>query len=212
MICEYAITEQEVWQWCFESYLRHNIKLKLPTARDYTNTYQWRFVKAITKKFKEWDFNPDTCKRFIDVAVDHAKELGVLRKGLAVLHQHNMMEICYKKLKAEDERNDFILLKLEDTKKFLRSLDAKNLLVYLLKRSHNKALMNITSLFLAKKLPLEFLALNKEAIKALSHIDRLYPEERNLLPSDASLYLCRKKIFNLFGNSELLSSIVNGEI
>jgi hypothetical protein len=184
----------------------------MPPAKDYTHTYQWRFVKAITKKFAEWNFNDDTCKRFIDIAVDHAKELGVLRKGLAVLHQHNMMEICYKKLKLDGERDQFLIQRLVDTCKFLRSLQVKNYKIFFLRRTHDKALSNITSLYLAKKLPIEFMAIYRDSIEALSTIELVDTDERRLLPSDASLYLCRKRILARHGDSEEVRMIVRGDI
>lgn len=203
------ITEQEVWQWCFESYLRHNIKLKLPIAKDYTKTYQWRFVKAITDKFNDWDFNNDTCKRFIDIAVTHAKELGVLHKGLSILHQHNMMDICYKKLKSENERSDFILEKIIDTKRFLESLKLSNYKLYMLKRNHNKALTNFTTLFMSRMIHTEFISLNRCSIDIVNCLDSIDPDERKLLPTDAALYLCRKKVIGLFPDSEVLSEIIS---
>lgn len=206
------ISEQDVWQWCFESYLRYNIKLKLPFAKDYTKTYQWRFVKAITDKFNDWGFNDDTCRRFIDIAVTHAKELGVLHKGLSILHQHNMMDICYKKLKTENERSDFILDRLVDTKKFLESLKMANYKIHMLRRNHNKALSNFTTLYMSKMLPIEFISLNKCSIDIIACLENIDPEERRLLPTDAALYLCRKKIVDLFPDSEILSETIRWEI
>lgn len=210
MICESVLSEHDVWQYCFESYLRRGIKLKLPNAKDYTKTYQWRFIKAITKKFKEWEFDQDTSKRFIDIAIDHAKELGVINKGLAVLHQQNMMSICYKKLKNEADSNVHMVKRLESTLDFLDSLSLSDIRVYLLKRPTRQAFSNLTSLYFAKKLSLEFLALSKSAISALNAIEVTHPHEREMLPSDASLYLCRKRVFELYRDSDAVVRVLEG--
>jgi hypothetical protein len=210
MICESVLSEQDVWQYCFESYLRQGIKLKLPNAKDYTKTYQWRFIKSITKKFKEWDFDPDTCQRFIDIAITHAKELGVINKGLSVLHQQNMMNICYKKLKNEADSNVHMIKRLESTLDFLDSLDVSNLRVYLMKRPTKQALTTLTSLFFAKKISLEFMALNKAAISVLNVLEATHPHERDMLPSDATLYLCRKRVFELYKDSDAVVRTLEG--
>lgn len=210
MIAEEIVSEQDVWQWCFESYLRNGIKIRLPIAKDHTQTYQWRFIKAITKKFIEWDFNQETCKRFIDIAVCHSKELGVLSKGLSVLHQHNMMNICYTKLKQESEKDDFTQKKLAETHNFLNSLKVNNLKSYLLKRPHQKALPNIISLYLAKKITVEYMSISKLMTDILTEIENSREDERSILPSDASLYFSRRKIFGSHKNSEIVREILQG--
>lgn len=210
MICEIVLSEQEVWQYCFESYLRQGIKLKLPNAKDHTKTYQWRFIKSITKKFKEWDFDPDTCQRFIDIAINHAKELGVINKGLAVLHQQNMMTICYKKLKTEADNSIHMIKRLESTIEFLDSLNLTDVRVYLLKRPTKQAFTNLTSLFFAKKMSLEFLSINKSAISILNSLEITHPHERDMLPTDAAMYLCRRRIFELYNSSEVVIRALEG--
>ena len=95
-----------VWHWCFETYIRHNVKLQFPAHTDRTKTYQWRYVRAIALKFAEWDFDESTSRQFINIAVDHAKEVGVFRKGLAALHQSNLLEICYAKLQSQSDTSN----------------------------------------------------------------------------------------------------------
>jgi hypothetical protein len=210
MLVEEIVSEQDVWQWCFESYLRNGIKLRLPIAKNHTQTYQWRFVKSITKKFIEWKFNQETCRKFIDIAVSHSKELGVLTKGLSVLHQHNMMNICYAKLKQESERSDHTQKKLADTHIFLNGLKTNDPKSYLLKRPHQKALPNIISLYLAKQITVEYMSISKLITNILNDLENTREDERSILPTDASLYFSRRKIFESHRDSEIVREILQG--
>ena len=210
MLVEEVVSEQDVWQWCFESYLRNGIKLRLPIAKNHTQTYQWRFVKSITKKFIEWEFNQETCQKFIDIAVNHSKELGVLNKGLSVLHQHNMMNICYSKLKQESEKSDHTQKKLADTHAFLNGLKTKDLKSYLLKRPHQKALPNIITLYLAKQITVEYMSISRPMSDILTELENTREDERSILPTDASLYLSRRKIFESHRDSDIVREILQG--
>ena len=55
----------------------------------------------------------------------------------------------------------------------------------------------------------EYLALSKAANKALKAISSNDPQERQLMPSDAALYLLRIRILSQHGDSDIVKDIIN---
>lgn len=207
MITADSIEEQDVWVWCSDAYLRNGIKLRLPQCLDHTKTYQWRYVRALTNKFVEWEFNRETCIKFIDVAVKYAKDLKVLNKGLSIFHQHNMLKICYNKLQESSGVDENLRVRLEDSVRAMSKIDDRK--AFFLKRQDSLSFRNITNYYMNKKLCKEYLALSKAAIGAMKALSTIDAQERQLLPSDAALYLLRIRILDQHGDSEMIKDIIN---
>jgi len=209
MIVSDLIVEQDVWLWCSDAYLRHGIKLRLPECSDHTKTYQWRYIKSLTKKFNEWEFNTGTCLKFIEIAVKYAKELKVLNKGLSIFHQSNMLNICYKKLTESTDIDGNMTSRLISGHNVLAGVKDKQ--GFLLKRQDSLSFRNITNYYMSRLICSEYLALSKSANKALRTLASNDPQERQLLPSDAALYLLRIRILNQHSNLDIVKDIVNEE-
>lgn len=207
MIVSDLIVEQDVWLWCSDAYLRHGIKLRLPECSDHTKTYQWRYIKSLTKKFNEWEFNEGTCLKFIEIAVRYAKELKVLNKGLSIFHQSNMLNICYKKLSESANIDGNMYSRLIGGLNVLSGIDDK--CAFLLKRQDSLSFRNITNYYMSRLMSSEYLALSKAANKALKAISNNDPQERQLMPSDAALYLLRIRILSQHGDSDIVKDIIN---
>lgn len=207
MIVSDLIVEQDVWLWCSDAYLRHGIKLRLPECSDHTKTYQWRYIKSLTKKFNEWEFNEGTCLKFIEIAVRYAKELKVLNKGLSIFHQSNMLNICYKKLSESANIDGNMYSRLIGGLNVLNGIDDK--CAFLLKRQDSLSFRNITNYYMSRLMSSEYLALSKAANKALKAISSNDPQERQLMPSDAALYLLRIRILSQHGDSDIVKDIIN---
>lgn len=181
---------QVVWDWCSDAYLRYGQRLTFPSATDKRKTYQWRYAKALARKFDQWGFDDSTSRKFIDIAVGHAKHIGVLRKGLAVLHQSNMLDICYKKLQEQSDRNMQEVDSITSMKKWFDNMVGNDRAI-LLYRSNPRAYCNITTWYKANKISALFLALSRSCTYALS---QLSPEERQVLPSVERLFLLRSRV------------------
>jgi hypothetical protein len=182
----------KVWNWCSDSYLRHGIRLSFPKHTDPVKTYQWRYCRSLTEKLEEWDFDDETSCRFIDIAVQHAKSIGVLRKGLAVLHQGNMLGVVYDLLQQESEFDDQSIQSLVYIKKwFDQQISDGNLITYLLERPHPGSYCNITIWYQANRLSPLFISLSRSCCKALNRLKKLDEEERGLLPKVTELYRLR---------------------
>lgn len=191
----------EVLDWCTDSYLRHGRKLTLPTNTDPTKTYQWRYAASLAKKFAEWEFDEETSKRFIDIAVDYSKSSRTLNKGLAALHQGNILNVCYERLKGESNRNVQIGDLLTHTHNWLRQkVDGRDLLAALLQREIIGGYCNITAWYQATKLPPLYLALSRACWQALAILERENDEERQMLPKRTSLFITRSDFLNSVGD------------
>lgn len=183
-----------IWNWCSDAYLRNGQRLKFPTNTNPANTYQWRYIKAIAQRFEEWQFDDDTCRKFIDLATKYAKDRGVLRKGLSVLHQSNILDVCYEMLRLEEESGTRSHNSLEMVHTWLQRRLGDNPLRTLLERPHEEAMCNLTQWYNANRITDRYLAVSKICCKAMARLGRTHPEERTLLPKQTKLYLLRCEI------------------
>jgi hypothetical protein len=195
-----------IWDWCSDAYLQHGFKIKLPQANDIRKTYQWRFVKAIAEKFNEWNFDDDTAIRFIRIAVAQAKLRGVLKKGLAALHQTNMLNICYDILNNEKNENDNIIASLNMQKTWYDNHIGNDPLATLLHRSGHGALPTLIIWYQASRISDHFIALSRPCYKALLRLQGDVMESR-MLPAPTSLYLLRNTFFSDTNNVCVSQSI-----
>lgn len=190
-----------VWSWCSDAYLRVGRKLSLPAGTNPAKTYQWRYATAIAKKFEEWDLSDEAAKKFIDIAVRTAKDRGMLQKGLAVLHQTNMLALCYKQLQAESADNSHTLDSLRHIRSWLqKKVGDRDCLEVLLDRGYAGGFCNLTMWFQATRLSPLYLALSRSCNMALARLDRDSPDERSLLPKQTRLYLLYEGFLKDQGN------------
>ncbi len=195
-----------IWEWCSDAYLQHGFKIKFPTATSPQKTYQWRFVKSIAEKFNEWEFDDETAKKFIKIAVGQAKVRGVLKKGLAALHQSNMLKVCYELLTSELNENSNIINSLSAMKKWFDANIGPDPLERLLYRTNYGALPIIIVWYQGSNLSAHFIAMSKVCSKALMRCQQDALEAR-LLPSPAAIYLLRAEFLSDIRNVEIVSRI-----
>jgi hypothetical protein len=182
----------KVWEWCSDSYLRSGIRLSFPKNTKPERTYQWRYCKAIAEKFTQWDFDDSDCQHFIDIAVKYAKKAGSLRKGLAVLHQGNMLDAVYDILQGEKSSTNDSIDVLEHTKRWLKSqIGNRPPLEVLLERQDADSLTNIAIWYQASKLPGLYIALSKMCCQALARLKKQGSIDNDLLPTVVDLYRLR---------------------
>jgi len=182
----------KVWNWCSDSYLRHGIRLSFPKNTQPEKTYQWRYCRSLAEKFDEWDFDDETSVRFIDTAVKHAKKIGVLRKGLAVLHQGNMLDVVYSLLQEEATLYSQSIDSIQATKRWMdQQIGSNPPLEVLLHRERDGAFCNVTIWYQANKLSALYIALSKSCCKALAKLKKLELDEREMLPKVTDLYRLR---------------------
>jgi hypothetical protein len=182
-----------LWEICQQAYLRHGRKLQFPSDTDPKKTYQWRYLSRIAEKFDEWDFDEQTIEKFIEVAVRHAKEVGVLHKGLAALHQKNLMELCYESLQSEEETSNQQLAALRVTKNWLvGKIGKKDPVKVLLARPEVDSWPNLILWYQANKISKLYLALSRSCYKALHTLEKQNSDELILMPKTSDLYWTRK--------------------
>lgn len=200
-----------VWNWCSDAYLQHGIRLKLPANTDHTTTYQWRYARAITNKFAEWGFDDATSIKFIQIAVKHCKEAGVLRKGLASLHQSNLLKICYNQLKKSSDSNVQTIESLEHVHNWVRKRAEGNLLANLLYRNDPYEYCNLVKWVKATRITHLYLALSKTCYQALDKLSTINQEERLLLPPVTALYMLRSEFIEDANNLKRVKQILGKE-
>jgi len=200
----------KIWDWCFEAYLQQGMRITFPKNTEPSKTYQWRFAKSIARKFREWEFDDATCIKFISIAVAQAKQRRVLKKGLAALHQSNMLDICHKILTSQDNDNKGQLESLISMKSWIdKQIGNSTPLEVLLHRRDTRSFPNIIKWYQASKISELFISLSRSCNKAVIELQNNTIEKR-LLPSFSSLYLLRSEFLSeshnvkvtkpLFGN------------
>jgi|3_EtaG_2_1085321.scaffolds.fasta_scaffold00213_11 hypothetical protein len=202
----------KVWHWCSDSYLRHGIKLAFPKHTDPVKTYQWRYCRSLAEKFEEWDFDDEMSVRFIDTAVKHAKKIGVLRKGLAVLHQGNMLDVVLDLLKHESASYIQSIESLVFVKKWLDTqIGDKDPVEAMLDRERPGAFCNIVIWHQASRLPAIYISLSKSCCKALAKLKKQELEERGLLPKMTDLYRLRSDFIQDINNLKQARNILGDD-
>ncbi len=198
----------KIWDWCVESYLRYGRKLSFPKHTDPIKTYQWRYLTAIAKKFDEWNFDDETARRFIDIAAQQSKQAGTMVKGLAALHQSNMMQLCYDKLQDKLHYDQRTIEALSHTHAWVIDKITNHPTCALLFRASGGSFCNLTLWYQASKLTPLYLALSRPCQKALLKLSDV--DERTLLPTHAELYLARTEFlcdrYNLLKSKEVLGA------
>lgn len=201
---------EEVWNLCCEAYSLNGFKLAFPKNTIPQNTYQWRYASAIAKKFNEWKFDPETAKRFLYIAVKHSKSAGTMHKGLAALHQGNMLDVCYNKLL--DDSNNFAqtITTLSNVKSWLdNKIDGSDLYESLIKRKNKNSFCNLTMWYQASRITPLYIALSKSCVRALVAIDDEY--ERSIIPRNTSLYLMRSSFLEEANNKRRAKIILGSD-
>lgn len=183
---------QAVLGWCSQAYLRHGHALKFPERTDPKKTYNWRYLTAIAKKFDEWEFDDATAEKFVNIAVDYAAERKLASKGLAVLHQANLLAECYKRLKLAADDSNHYLAALEADVAWLRRNDLCTV-SKLLRRKNLDSYSALTDAYLRGKLSDITFALSKACYFASIELSKIDPVEHRMLPKYTDLYLLRKK-------------------
>jgi len=197
----------KVWEWCSEAYIRYGRKLTFPANTDPIKTYQWRYVKSIAKKFDEWEFDEPTSRRFIDIAIERSKMLGIMHKGLAALHQGNLLDICYKILQEESSGNDQLIDSLVDSRKWVVGrVNGSDTIEILLDKSNPDAFCNLVKWHQASKLSELYLSLSKSCGRAIKKLENT--NERKLLPSMARLYKIRNNFYQDVSNQKRSKEIL----
>lgn len=200
-----------VWEWCSEAYLQLGYRLEFPANTDHTKTYQWRYLRSIASKFIEWEFDEQTSKQFIMTAARHCKKAGVLRKGLAALHQSNIMKICYDELQKNSDRNSNGIGLISSTHKWLTERSNGDIVKTLLYRNDPDEFCNLTKWVQSSRISRLYLALSRPCGIALARLSKNYPVERELLPRTTSLYMLRSEFLKDKSNVSDAKSILGGD-
>jgi len=198
-----------VWNWCLSAYLHHGRKLRFPKGTDPQKTYQWRYAKSLTKKFIEWEFSDETAQKFISIAVDHADSQNKLNKGLAALHQDNLLKICYDTLMNDKKKCKQSFSSLEQIKIwFDNEIGNKDPVKMLLKRKDPDMFCNLTLWYQSFQLSPLFLSLSRACGQASVSLSKVDECERSILPDPSKLYLIRTKFLNDQTNIKLANKLL----
>lgn len=184
-----VIDKNEIWQlWeaCTQIYLRHGYNLKFPSNTDPLKTYQWRYISLIYAKFLEWNFDFETSKKFIEIGVKYAKEKGLLKKGLSVLHQNNMLEVCKRELDKELSKNNSLIDRLKSEHNTFKYLASKGKPL-----DFTNNVRNIVNWYMSNKITSIYLTLSRTCYFAIRDLNKIDNDSRLLLPSDERLYLTK---------------------
>jgi len=183
---------EELFEMCSDAYLRNEFTLRMPKHTDPKDTYQWRYLKSIAKKFDEWKFDNDTAKKFINIAVEYAKSHGIMKKGLAILHQNNMLKYCYNILTTQLNNNSKIAAVIKQSHDWFQLMTADcDQVQKLLERESLASFPNIIKWYRSGNLPDIYIAISKPCREAINNLDGL---DRQYLPTMEKLYSLRLQL------------------
>jgi hypothetical protein len=203
----------QVWNWCVNSYYRHGVNLRFPANTDCTKTYQWRYVTALSRKFDQWGFDEAEKERFIDLVAGYCQDHGLLRKGLSVLHQQNLLDSCYKQMQQQHGLAASAADVLASSERWISEhVLAGSRTQQLLQRSRFNGYCQLTIWHNAQKLSELYLALSRSCGKALNMLNVSHPHERQQLPSAGRLWILRTSFCKDIGNVASARQIMAGDL
>lgn len=185
---------QKVWNWCREAFLKNGRRLSLPKNTDPQKTYQWRYATRLADQLEEWEFDDQTSKMFIDVAVSYAKRNHLLNKGLSAFFQSNMLQICYDHIEDHDDMTKSRIIRLSESVKYVNVRRSGRSYLETLLDNDKHVHANIIEWYDIKKITTLYLALSQSCTVALSRLKRDNPGHRELLPCTAELLCLRTDV------------------
>lgn len=202
----------EIWDLCVSAYLQYGRKLSFPKHTDPHKTYQWRYIKALVAKIDEWEFDEETTKSFLNIAVRHTKERGLLNKGLAAFHQSNMLQICYDELQKSEDNNNQSISSLKLIRRWMdNTIGDQKPVPLMLKRRDPDAFCNIVLWYQASKLSPLYLSLSRSCGKAIAKLAKIDPHERLMLPKSTELYRIRTRFLADQTNKQQAQQILEND-
>jgi len=182
----------EIWDICQRVYLHHGRRITFPKETKPEETYQWRYLCSLSKKFDEWEFDNGMIEKFIDVAIRHVKSKNKLHKGLSALCQSNLPEICYKKLTEEQKHTEQWIDTLKNSRLWLaENIRHKNPVRVLLYENEPRFVPNIVMWYQSNKLCLLYIALSKTCSKAIKQLQSSNNPHCSMLPDTAEIFFAR---------------------
>lgn len=196
------------WNWCASAYLQHgNRKLSMPQDTDPTKTYQWRYMEALARRLQDLELNEQQSRTFIEIAVLYARSHNLLKKGLTIFMQANLLDVCYEELRSRETTQQSTVGIITNTSAWLRqelenyrrkspTRAAKTLIDMLLHCETPGGYANIVRWHQAGNLPEHYIVLSRSCGLAISTLAKAKSPDRTLLPKDSRLFMLRTKLLN----------------
>lgn len=177
----------KVWKWCCEAFNANGKILRLPGNTQPHKTYSWRYATRLAQRLEEWDFDDATSERFIRTAVTVAKESKLFHYGLQALLRPSIVELCYLRLKQEEQKKTSLIRIIENTRRALIAKEATDPYA-LLQRQSVFSYCLLTKLYQEGTITDVYLPFSMSCHRALAVLSRTNTRERSLLPSRADLF------------------------
>lgn len=174
----------QLYGWCSQAFSLAGKRFQFAKNTPPQNTYHWRYLKTLANKIDEYGFDDNSAKLFIETIIKYANKNNLHAKGIAVLFQSNVLEICKKELDVVQQKFDSTLDKLESSISFVNSTD-KN---FLYKRNPD-AKPNIVEWYRNNDIYDVYLAYSKSAYSAVIRLGDVAN-----FPTVNQLYLLRLKL------------------
>jgi len=153
---------------------RHNI---LPKDTDPKDTYQWRYAASFVRMTEEYGISWKSIRSMIYYIVEHVREHKALwHKGLWVLTRKDIIDICFKKMKAHEDVRKVELELIKRSYEFARgqSFDFES-------EVRPGAFCNLVSWYQAGHLDVTYIAMSESCYRALKNISEV---DKMALPQD----------------------------
>jgi hypothetical protein len=178
----------ELYQLFRQAMQRHGKMISFPKKTDPTKTYSWRYLVNFLEKVDELELGDEILPRIVDAVVAHAKQHDLLHRGIAVLDQKNLFDVCYAKFERDARSEDNLITEIRKSYDFIRKQQKqcpdRSVTQLLSQRSSARAYANIVSWHKAGYITLGYIAVSKACRRALVE---LQTHELTLLPAPREL-------------------------
>lgn len=200
-----------IFRWYRDTMRTCGIKVNYPKNTSPDKTYMYRAFVRFADKTIEWEFDDDTTRLFIGVAVAYAKSRKLLNKGAWLLTMEPILKICYKKLK-DNIKDDYNIMNLvKNSKRRIERLRTQNseIVEILVEPINFGGYARITIMYKTGEISAVYLSLSKICRKALS---RLNTSDRLELPPNRELLKMRTRILSSNEVESALRKIMGSDL
>lgn len=193
----YQIVRRELYK-----YKRH---VSFPKGTDPRKTYSWRYLEKFIDRVDSLELGDLSLETIISALVKDAAEQRTLQRGIALLDNKNILQICQTKLESEVQGENAEIRAITESHAFvLSSVGERNQLSVhkaLTDRANRFAYANITRWFEANQISAGYIAVSRSCKKALGTLPK---HELGLFP--AATKLLRQRLI-MTCNSETLAKL-----
>lgn len=174
----------KIFKYCQDAFRRGGINVAFPKGTDPEKTYKWRYLVNFAEKISEFEASDEAISRIIDAIVEYAIKHKQLHKGLTLLANDRVLELCTKNAAAVNNRQSELINRLKSDATLFNNEDP-------MYKVGLHGLPNIVKWYMQGVITRTYLAVSRRAHESMLKLSQV---ERSMMPKHDELVRIRSSI------------------